>query len=510
MKSKFLLLGATAILMSGAAFAENYQAGPDSQASVNLVSFTQTGDVISVAFDVNAKGVKMPSKLKTVFQPMLINENDTACFGNFAIDGKKRWAHEQGVNPIVFQGWGKEAGQPLTACPVQNDCCSLTPQGGSYLVSFSMPYNLWMGDAYLVLDVQNYSCTTCYPSEDAIDNQYFVLAQADFLPLVYEPEIQYLTPAAEAIKQRDMTSSAYLDFKVNQTTILPKYMNNPKEIAKMKATIDSIQNDADIKVTSMHIHGMASPEGPYDNNVKLAKGRTEALKNYLVKEYKVSKDFITTSWDPAINWEGLRAYLNSDEAKANSVLTNRAEILDIVNSDLGDFDRNQKIKTTYASQYNWLLKNVYPSLRVSEYTLNFEVRGYDSVEEILEVMQVAPNKLSVAELFEAGSSNGNDTELFAQAVQIAVDTYPNDQEANLNAGLLAMSNDNLEAAAKYLDKAGDSDKAKLARAQLDARNGKYDKALKVLKELEKSSDAQVAAAAAADAASVARIMKRMK
>lgn len=503
-KINYITICAGLLAMTAPVMAEQLPAGPDSQASVSLSNVAQNDDLLVMDFAVSTKGVKVPSKFKTVYVPTVSNGDQVAFLPSMAVTGQKRWNHDcadGNASAVSFKGWSKEAGSLLT--PADGQGYKVTSNGNdSYNVSVCIPYEEWMGDAVVGITCLDFSCTTCLPSRDEVAEQFYAMGETDFLPLIFEPEIQYLAPAAEAVKQRDMTSHAYLDFKVGQTTILPKYMNNPKELAAMKSSIDSITSDADINVTSIHIHGMASPEGPYENNVRLAKGRTEALKNYLVKEYKLSKDFITTSWDPAINWEGLREWL------ANNSIDNKAAILDIVNSDLGDFDKNQKIKTTYPTEYNYLLKNVYPSLRVSDYTLNYEVRGYDSVAEILEVMEVSPNKLSVAELFEAGSSNGEDTDLFAESVQVAVNTYPNDPTANLNAGLLAMKQGNLDAAAKYLAKAGDSDQAKLARAQLDALKGDNRKALDAFKSLEKSTDASVAAAAASGAASVERILKR--
>lgn len=504
-KVKFVSLCAGLLAFSATAFAEQMPAGPDTSVSVDLLSVAQENDVVVVNFAVNTNGVKMPSKFKTVYVPTLTNGAETAFFESFAVTGEKRWNHDcvdGNASVVTFQGWDKKkAGSLLT--PAQGAAYSVTNNGGnSYNVSFAMPYMEWMGDAVVGITCLNFGCTTCLPSQDLVEEQFYAMGQTDFLPLVFEPEIQYLTPSAEAVKERNHVSHAYLDFKVNQTNILPKYMNNPKELAAMKANIDSIKADSDLQVTNIHIQGFASPEGPYNNNVRLAKGRTEALKNYLIKEYKFDKDFITTSWDPAINWAGLREWLN------NNNIDNKAQILDIVNSDLADFDRNQKIKTTYPQQYDYLLKNIYPSLRVSDYTLNFQVRAYDNVEEILEVMEVAPNKLSIDELFMAGSSNGVDSDVFAESVQVAVNTYPNEPTANLNAGILAMKNGDLNAAANYLAKAGDSDQAKLARAQLDALKGNNQKALDAFKALERSADAGVAAAAKSGATSVERIIRR--
>lgn len=507
MKKIYLSVLACTLAASTPAFAGQFPAGPDSQISIDLTDFTQEGDLISATFAVNTTGVKMPSKVKTVYQPMMVNFNDTACFPNFAVDGRKRWNFDSTYgtpNNVVFQGWGKESGSVLTT----QGNVKVTPGTGvnSYNITVSMPYSEWMGDATLVLDAQFHGCSACDMVAE-VQQEYFAMAQADFLPLEYAAEFIYATPAVEPVKLRDFPAQAYFEYRVGQTNILPKLGNNTAEIAKVKASIDSIKNDKDIEFQGIHINGMASPEGPYANNVRLAKGRTEAMKAFVIKEYKFPKDFITTSWEPAINWEGLREWLTSPACQAQSAnLPNAGDILAIVNSDMEDFARNQKIKTTYPDQYNWLLKNVYPQLRVSNYDLKYEVRVFETVDEMVEVYGTNPQKLSVAELVTVANANrGIDDAYFT-----AADIYTDDEVANTNAGVHAMTKGDLSKAEKYLNKAGDKDEAKYAKAQLAALKGQNEKALKEFKALEKSSNPRIAQASANAAASLERIVKAKK
>lgn len=500
--SKFLTLSAL-LAFSPMAFAVNMPAGPESSINVELTDISQQGNNLVVNLDVNAAGVDMPSKLKTVYLPMIVNGNDTACFDSFSVTGKKRWNNDLAggnTSAISIKGWGKDKGALLTTA-TSGQGYSVSGNPSNYSIQLSIPYQDWMAVATFMIDCCNFTCPFCLYPNQLVEEQMFALAETCFLPEVYEAEIVYSEPVKTNAKYLSMQEKAYLDFKVNQTTILKNYRNNAAELAAMKANIDSINNDEDYTVRGITIHGMASPEGPYANNVRLAKGRTDALRDYLIKDYKVSKDFITSTYEPAINWEGLRAWLN------NNQIENGAAILAIVNSDLPDFDRNTKIKTDYPTQYKWLLENVYPSLRVSEYFVDYDVREFTEAAEILEVMGTNPEKLSVSEIYEAAVTQGEDSEVFAQAMQIAVNQYPDDPTANLNAGYVAMKKGDFTAAEKYFAKAGDSDEAKLARAQLAASKGENDKALKLFKELEKSSNAAVAKEASAAAANIEKIIK---
>ena len=86
---------------------------------------------------------------------------------------------------------------------------------------------------------------------------------------------------------------AFLDFEVNQTYIQPEYMNNPVELAKIRAMIDELHVDHDITINRLDLIGYASPEGSVEVNARIAAARAEAVKTILVNKYKISASRIT-------------------------------------------------------------------------------------------------------------------------------------------------------------------------------------------------------------------------
>lgn len=516
-KTRFITLCASLLAISAPAMAEEMAAGPDSQISVSLNELTLDGDNLVASLAVNTTGVTMPSKIKTVYLPMITNGTDTVCFDSFAVSGRKRWLNDYAAgpgqySPVTFYGWSKEAGQLISTLPTSGQGYSVAQAGSptAYNITLSIPYKEWMGAADFIIDCRVYECSVCVKPYDVIGQKYFAMGETDFLPLEFQAEYIFAVPEKEAEKLRDLPTRAYVDFKVNQTNILPKFGNNAVELAKIKQTVDSIGGDSDITVQSIHVIGTASPEGPYNNNVRLAKGRAESLEKYMEKTYKLPKDLVTSSYVP-VNWDGLRAWLESPECAANAAnVPDAAAILGIVNSDLEDYARNQKIKTDYPQQYAWLLKNVYPGLRVTDYDIKYGVRDYTEIAEMVEVMNNAPKKLSVLEIYQAGQSKGPETVLFDESVDIAVETFPENADANLNAGIKAMKQGDLNKAEQYLSKAGSREEAKFAKAQLAASKGDYNKALSEFKSLERSSNATIAAAAKRAAENVELIIKRKK
>ncbi len=151
------------------------------------------------------------------------------------------------------------------------------------------------------------------------------VAAVDYRPAVYSPSFHYRVPTAETSKMRRIEGKAYVNFPVNKTEIYPDYMNNPQELRKITSTIDSVKFNPDATVKSITLIGFASPEGPYLNNVRLAKERTEAVKDYVKGQYTFPASIFHTNSVPE-DWEGLR------DSVACGVVPDRTEILNFIDN----------------------------------------------------------------------------------------------------------------------------------------------------------------------------------
>ncbi len=285
----------------------------------------------------------------------------------------------------------------------------------------------------------------------------------------YTPMYNYITPVGDSVKTRDLERRAYINFPVNRTEMYPEYMTNPQELSKIIHTIDSVRNDPDITITSIFIKGYASPEGPWNNNVRLARGRTATLKEYVETLYRFPHDFIKTSYEPE-DWEGLRDYLE------HSSLANRDALLAIVNSDLEPDAKDHKLRRDFPTDYKLILTTVYPWLRHSDYRIEYVIRSFTTLDEILHALRTAPQKLSLSEFYRAAQSMPVGSPEYNEVFEIAVRMYPDDVAANLNAANTAMRRGDYEAAAVYLDRCGDEPTAVYARGILAALQEKYEEA----------------------------------
>lgn len=410
-------------------------------------SMVKNGSLMSVNMALDFAGLNLKSNRAAVFTPMIVNDADTLCLPSVGVYGRTRWYQfkRNGMNPIT--------GAEELAMRYDKNMQAV-------VYSQNVPYADWMNGSELIVRRADYGCAGCGEGELTITDL------AAYKMVRYEPVFMYEEAVAETIKTRELSGRAFIDFKVNQIVILPDYRRNTLELAKITATIDSVKNDKDITVTSLTIKGTASPEGPYDNNVRLAKGRTEALTEYVRNMYNFPKGFIQTSYEP-VDWEGLADWLK------NNNLENREAILAIVDGDLAPEARNTKIKTTYPVQYKWLLENVYPALRHSDYKIEYTIRQFSDVAEIAELLETAPQKLSLNEIYLLANSYPSGSDEYNRVFEKAALLFPNEPVANLNAANSAMQRGDYIGAARYLDKAGDSAQAVYARGVLSALQGDY-------------------------------------
>lgn len=324
----------------------------------------------------------------------------------------------------------------------------------------------WMEDATLKV---NYAIGGCCRAilERGVDPIAFYRVPHH----VYTPVFNYISPVADSVKTRELKKRSYIDFPLDKIEIYPDYRRNPIELVRITNTIDSVRADKDINITAITIKGFASPEGRYSHNTWLAQNRTLALKNYVEKLYNFSPDFIKTSYESE-DWEGLREYVEK------STMVNRDGILEIINSDLEPDTKDNTIKRTYPQEYAFLLATVYPGLRHSDYKIDYYIRSFTSIEEILEVLKTDPSKLSLSEFYRAAQTMEPGSPDYNEVFEIAVRLYPNDPVANLNAANTAMRRGEFDQARVYLSKCEAEDPTVIyANGVLEALSGNYEDAL---------------------------------
>ena len=303
------------------------------------------------------------------------------------------------------------------------------------------------------------------------------------------PPLPLIMPDPEDTKLRQLRGHAFLDFPVNETIIYPEYRKNPDELAKIKASVDSVMFDNSVIVTRITLHGYASPESPYSNNTRLAKGRTESLKSYLMRNYNFRPEVFQTDYTPE-DWENLKGFLlntNSRKIKGSFwydsqsyeetpeapsiLLEHTSELLQIIDRQMDPDAKEELLKRVAGGEpYRWLLQYVYPGLRHTDYTIEYKVRAY-AVEKGRKLIYTHPEAMSLEEMYNVAMSYEEKTDDWLDALIIAARQYPDNPTANLNAACGCVMTKRLTDAKRFLKKAGNLKETRYVSDVIKAMEG---------------------------------------
>lgn len=291
----------------------------DGQMKVRNLAVSRQKDKLFVSLDLDVSALKVGTNREVVFAPILSKGEHLIELPAVMVAGRNRYYHHLRNKSTVSLD-------------------KLYRSGERDVIEYRlvMPYEKWMTNAALnVFNTINGCCGA--PILNDISLLENVLPEKNVM--TFFPEYVYIRPKAEQ-KINQIEGSAYIDFPVNRTEVYPEYRRNPQELKKILATIDAVREDSDTRILAINIKGYASPEGSYTNNIRLAKGRTATLKEYVRRQYHFPDSLFTTSYEPE-DWEGLRRFVEG------SHLTHRDEILRLIDSGMEPDAKDRKIKVNY-------------------------------------------------------------------------------------------------------------------------------------------------------------------
>jgi len=393
-------------------------------------------DKVEVSFSMDCSTLRLPSRRQMVITPLIISrsESDTLALPSVCIAGRNRYR----MNKRKERLYGKEYGKAPAA------------GGGQEMIRFNrkrdmlldynetVPAQDWMSGARVEIFRELQGCAGC---GEALGN-----APVAELPLFKEeverPNLQIMVAQAEE-KRRSFTRSAYLNFKVNQSALLADYMNNPVELAKIYSSIDSIREDNNYRIARIEIVGYSSPEGSYAANARLSEQRAKALEQNLKHAYQLDDSMIDCRSVPE-NWEGLAAWLREYRPSYMQ------KVLDIIGQTPEPDARDAKIKAIDGGKiYNALLQEVYPKLRLVEYTVSYTVVPF-SVEQGREIIRTRPDKMNHNEMYQVAASYGEGSDEYNRIIRMIAGRFPGDRMANNNAAIVAWETGDYDAMRMYL------------------------------------------------------------
>lgn len=425
----------------------------DTRVRVNNYQVAQTDGKTVVSLDFILDSLAVPSNRYRAFTPVIISKDSTQVqrLKSFLVTGRTQEIifDRDGIDELYADNFVKvrrEKGMPQT-----------------YSYTDAVERQSWHQGADVYMECDLCGCGDQKKNELAYlgtllpPDPYDLIRLADIVP-------------AAAKKERNLHGTAYITYVVNKWDMLPDYMNNRRELRKITDTLDVMVKDPNVSVRQIKIHGWASPESPYEHNKMLAENRAKSLTDYVKKQYNLPAEVFAKAEATPENWLGLRkAVEEADE----TILPHKQQILDIIGDlTLQPDPKEWKIKQQYPAEYQYLLKNVYPGLRRSDYEISFNFSDF-TLDQAKEIYKTKPYQLSLSEMWDVAQTLEPGSNDYNKVMQTAVNVYPDDPQALVNLANIAIRQKDLLKAESLLERAGDSAEAINARAVIAIIQKRY-------------------------------------
>ena len=462
-------------------------------AGLALTSCSKMGALSSDNFSVT------PNPLETVGDqvPATIN-------GRFPEKYMKKKATVK-VTPVLKYSAGETASTPANfqgEKVVGNDQTIAYRVGGNYTMKANYQYapEMLKSELYLQFEAKKGKKTYNVPEVKVADG---IIATSTLV----NQTIKSTVPAYAAdayqhiIKQKE---EANIKFLIQQAKIRTSELKSVS-VQKFIETLQEIKKDQKRKaLDNIEVSAYASPDGGLNLNTKLAKNREDNTAAYVKKTMKNTgiEGNLNTKYT-AEDWEGFQKLV------AESNIQDKEVILRVLNMYQDPEEREAQIRNISAACTE-LAKVILPELRRARISLNYDLIGR-SDNEIMQQFKADAKELSIEELLYAATLTdkvAEKKEIFKKTTEL----YPNDYrafnnlaviaiqegnydaaqknvekalkinanaaEANVNAGLIALINNNKETAKNYLAKGSANEVANNVLGNLYLKEGNYAQAVK--------------------------------
>ena len=162
----------------------------------------------------------------------------------------------------------------------------------------------------------------------------------------------------------------YIQFHVGRMEIADTLGDNRRELDKISGLMRQIVEQEEFYVDAITLTATASPEGSHAANERLARGRAEALKQYLVQRYGRQIDTLLAVHWVAEDWDELARLIKRDRKLPHS-----DEILSLIAAEKNPDRREQLIRRRYPNEYDFIKAQLYPRLRAVNVRYNLRRVG---------------------------------------------------------------------------------------------------------------------------------------
>ncbi|MDR2413367.1 MAG: DUF3868 domain-containing protein [Odoribacteraceae bacterium] len=396
-------------------FASRAQGSYKGEIAFKNVQAKKTRDMVTIDFTISLEKIKINSQSMLSLTPV-VRSNDNAnthVFDPIVITGKKR---EKALNRALALGYFEFDVEPLAR--VRHD----SRHPGEISVNLELPYAPWTRHSNLIIHVVTTGCGNCEIDQRELE------VTGQILSPFYSPEYRtaLVYPPVEPIKRRSDTYVSRLDFTVGKSDVLFDFKDNAATLQRIDDFFEEIFSNPNLSIGTCSVTGFASPDGNYGSNMTLSEDRVFSFVNYLKGRYNIPDERFKTRWFGE-DWEGALKLVEQLSFK------DKEEVERVIRSESDINRRKARLKAlSGGATYRYLLNNIFPTLRRSEYTINYIARPFD-IAEAKAMIRQKPCHLSLNEMYLVAHTYEKGSAAFNEVFRIAVETFPDDPVARVNA-----------------------------------------------------------------------------
>ena len=298
--------------------------------------------------------------------------------------------------------WNGDKQQPLKQIVVMNRTKSITQSRKGSVTSgiltyrskemipysVTIPFEPWMGGVSLRIDkTLKGCCKRDYLSPMLVTSNSLTPIIEPIIPLfVSDVQAAYIDEFKKQIKglpfvhhigkqHKNNYDGLAVGFEQGSTTIDLFYMDNENILQKIKESIEMIKAESDIELIKIRIEGGASPEGSFELNQKLGKGRADAVIS-IISEWAdsalIEVDNIGENWDKLYHMV------------EKSDMMYKSEVLSIIDNYSIHNGRELRLMNLRGGvPYNYMYKTFFTKLRTASYVQVFyDIKPSDELIKI--------------------------------------------------------------------------------------------------------------------------------
>jgi len=396
------------------------------------------------------------------------------------------------VTPVIVYEGGEVKMEPFMfqGEKVENNYEVVPSSGATITKKVHFDYVPGMENCYLELRgvVKHKSKTVDLPSKKVADG-------ANTTYMLIDKNGEFDLKADNYQEVIPQTAEGQILYQINSSTVRNSELKS-QSIKDYQAALEEILANERKTLVSTDVVAYASPDGKEDQNAKLSDNRSKsAEKAYGKVTKKIAVEGPVNVTSIAEDWEGFQ------ELVAASDMEDKELIIRVLSMYSDPAVREKEIKNM-SSIYSDLAKDVLPELRRARFIANVEFQNYSN-EELLQLIEENVDVLDETALLRAATlvkKNDQKVDLYKKAVEkynsangqynlgvtyikmkdykkaeAALEKCEKDADWYNAMGVIALRNNDLNAAAEYFALSGNETSVKNA-AIIDILDGEYEAA----------------------------------